>query len=191
MRSVFYGWWLVVLALGLQALASGPIWSGVGVWIKSLETHFGWSRTQLTGATSLAQLEGSVIGPFIGVFIDRMGARRMVFIGMLVGGVGFVIFSLTSNLAIFYLSFAVIMLGSAMAIWLPMMTAINRWFVRMRSTAMAIAGEGIFLGGVILVPILAWAVDPRALWLADHRPRDRCGIPRTRLSHVSPHPQSS
>ena len=61
------------MSVVLQALASGPIWGGVGVWIKSLETHFGWSRTQLTGASSLAQLEGSIIGPMIGYFIDRVG----------------------------------------------------------------------------------------------------------------------
>ena len=148
------------MSVVLQALASGPIWGGVGVWIKSLETHFGWSRTQLTGASSLAQLEGSIIGPMIGYFIDRVGSRRMVIIGMLVIGVGFIIFSRTFNLTVFYLSFAVIMVGSAMAVWLPMMTAINRWFVRRRSTAMAIAGEGNYLGGIILVPTLAWAVNP-------------------------------
>ena len=65
-RGVFYGWKLVGLALLATGLASGPIWSGVGIWVKALELHFGWSRAQLTGAFSLAQPEGSLIGPFMG-----------------------------------------------------------------------------------------------------------------------------
>jgi cyanate permease len=60
----------------------------------------------------------------------------------------------------FYIAFGFIMVGSASGTWLPMMTALNKWFVRKRTTAMAIAGEGYFLGGIVLVPALAWAVVP-------------------------------
>ncbi len=159
-RGVFYGWWLVGLALLIQSLAGGPIWSGLGVWLKSLELHFGWSRTQLTGAFSLAQMEGSFIGPLSGFLIDKVGARRMIFIGLLVVGGGFMVFSRTPNLTVFYLSFALMMLGSAAGTWLPLMTTVSKWFVRKRSLAISIAGEGNFVGGLALVPILAWAVSP-------------------------------
>jgi len=169
---MFYGWKLVGLALLVIGLASGPIWSGVGVWIKALELHFGWSRAQLTGAFSLAQLEGSIVGPFLGYLIDRVGPRRMVFAGLVITGLGFILFSRTNNLLIFYLSYGLIMLGSACGSWLPFMTAINRWFIRKRGLAMAVAAEGSPLGGLLLLPVLAWAVTPdhfgwstTALWI--------------------------
>ncbi len=172
MRGMFYGWKLVGLALLVIGLASGPIWSGVGVWVKALETHFGWSRAQLTGAFSLAQLEGSIVGPFLGYLIDRLGPRRMVFAGLAITGVGFILFSRTNNLVIFYLSYGLIMVGSASGSWLPFMTAINRWFIRKRGLAMAVAAEGSPLGGLLLLPVLAWAVTPShfgwsttALWI--------------------------
>ena len=75
--GLFYGWKLVGLTLLVTALAGGPVWNGVGVWVKALEMHFGWSRTQLTGAFSMAQLEGSLIGPLMGYLIDKLGPRRM------------------------------------------------------------------------------------------------------------------
>jgi len=172
MRGMFYGWKLVGLALLVIGLASGPIWSGVGVWVKALEMHFGWSRAQLTGAFSLAQLEGSIVGPFLGYLIDRLGPRRMVFAGLVITGLGFILFSRTNNLLTFYLSYGLIMLGSASGSWLPFMTAINRWFIRKRGMAMAVAAEGSPLGGLLLLPILAWAVTPShfgwsttALWI--------------------------
>jgi len=172
MRGMFYGWKLVGLALLVIALASGPIWSGVGVWVTALELHFGWTRAQLTGAFSLAQLEGSILGPFMGYLIDRLGPRRMVFAGLVITGLGFILFSHTDNLLMFYLSYGLIMLGSAAGTWLPLMTAVNRWFIRKRNLAMAVAAEGSPLGGLLLLPVLAWAVTPghfgwstTALWI--------------------------
>ncbi len=157
---MFYGWIIVTAALFVNGLSSGPVWSGVGVWIKALELQFGWSRAQLTGAFSMAQLEGSIIGPLMGYLIDRLGSRRMVLIGMIITGLGFLLFSRTTNIYIFYLSYGLIMLGTAAGTWLPYMTVVNRWFVRKRGMAMAIAAEGSPLGGLVLVPILAWAITP-------------------------------
>lgn len=158
--GLFYGWKLVGLTLVVTALAGGPVWNGVGVWVIALEQHFGWSRAELTGAFSMAQFQGSLVGPFMGYLIDKLGTRRMVFIGFLVTGLGFLLFSRTTNLPIFYLSYFFIMLGITGGSWLPMMTALNHWFHRKRGAAMGIAGEGSFLGGLVLVPILAWAVTP-------------------------------
>ena len=172
MRGIFYGWRLTGLALFVIALASGPVWSGVGVWVKALEMHFGWSRAQLTGAFSLAQLEGSIFGPFLGYLIDRFGPRRMVFAGIVIMGLGFILFSLTNNLLTFYVSYGLIMLGTAAGSWLPLMTVVNRWFIRKRGLAMAVAAEGSPLGGLLLLPLLAWSVTPghlgwstTALWI--------------------------
>ena len=172
MRGMFYGWKLAGLALLVIGLASGPVWSGVGVWVKALEMQFGWSRAQLTGAFSLAQLEGSIFGPLLGYLIDRLGPRRMVFIGLVITGLGFVLFSRTNNLLTFYVSYGLIMLGTAAGSWLPLMTVVNRWFIRKRGLAMAVAAEGSPLGGLLLLPVLAWAVTPShfgwsttALWI--------------------------
>ena len=157
---MFYGWVIVGLALLANGMSSGPVWSGVGVWIKALEIQFGWSRAQLTGAFSMAQLEGSIIGPLMGYLIDRLGPRKMVLIGFIITGLGFLLFSRTNSIVIFYLSYGMIMLGTAAGTWLPFMSVVNRWFVRKRGVSMAVAGLGSPLGGFALVPALAWAVTP-------------------------------
>ena len=165
--GLFYGWKLAGLGLLVTGLVSGPIWSGVGVWVKALELHFGWSRTQLTGVFSLARLQGGILGPLSGYLIDRLGPRRMVFVGLTVTGLGFIVFSRTTNLASFYLAYTLIMIGANSGTWLPIMAVLNRWFNRKRSRAMSIAGEGDFIGGLLLVPLLAWAATPGHLgWSA-------------------------
>lgn len=159
-RAIFYGWWLALLALLMNALMTTPVWGGIGVWLSALELEFGWSRTQMALAFSLGQLEGSVVGPIVGFLVDRMGSRRIILAGTFVVGVGFVLFSFVTSLPMFYVSFAVIMLGASMGGWMPLMAALNKWFDRKRSFAMGIASSGFSLGGVTLIPILAWSVAP-------------------------------
>ena len=157
---IFYGWWLVGLSLLLTGMTSGAIWGSVGVWLKTMELHFSWSRTQMTGAFSMAQLEGSIVGPLAGYFVDRLGPRLMVLFGAVVVGLGFILLSRTTNLPVFYVAFALFMLGASTGTWLPTMAAVSRWFERRRATAVAIAAEGNYGGGLLLVPVLAWAVSP-------------------------------
>ena len=96
----------------------------------------------------------------------------MVLIGLIFLGIGFLIFSQVTNLWIFYVAFVVMALGQGLGSWLPLMTGINNWFIRRRSTAIGWASLGSRLGALILVPVIAWAVDPE---------HDRLGWDRTAL----------
>ena len=137
-----------------------PIFQAMTVWTVALESQFGWSRTQLGFALSLTRAEGSISGPIAGYLTDRFGARILVFVGLLILSAGFFLFSQVQNLWMFYLAFFVMSVGQGQAGWLPVMTLLNQWFIRRRSTAMAIALTGMGLGALILVPTIAWAVDP-------------------------------
>ena len=178
--GIFYGWWLVALTLGLTAIVSTPSFGAIGIWVKALEDYFGWSRTKLAIAFSLGHLEGSAAGPVAGILVDKFGARRVVFIGMLGIGIAFLMFSnmlfidpvldsfagifglsgvVDWPLVIFYASFGMLMLVTVAGAWLPLMTTLNFWFDKKRSAAMGIASGGFSLGGFILTPIVAWMID--------------------------------
>ena len=158
--KIFYGWWIVVLTLIITSSTSSPAFAAVGVWVDSLEEHFGWSRTQLALAFSLGQLEASVAGPIVGILVDKIGAKKLIFAGIALVGIGFILLSQTNSLIMFYISYGVVMLGASAGGWLPMMTVINNWFDKKRTLAMGIGGLGFSMGSFILVPILAWLVNP-------------------------------
>ena len=143
-----------------MVIGTVPLFQGMTAWFVVLEQTFGWSRGQLSLAFSLTRVEGSIMGPVSGFLIDKLGPRRMVLFGMLILGVGFLLFSQVQGLWQFYLAFIVMSSGAGLGTWMPMMTVLNSWFRRRRSTAMAIAMEGFSLGGVLLVPLLAWSIDP-------------------------------
>ena len=107
-RVMFYGWRLVGASAFMQTLASVCVFQGMGTFMMSLERHFGWSRTQLSGAFALARLESAILGPFEGYLVDRLGNRRMILIGHTIMGLAFLLYSQVENLWQFYVVFIII-----------------------------------------------------------------------------------
>ena len=84
----------------------------------------------------------------------------MVLIGLLILGTGFLLFSQTRNLWMFYVAYIVMALGQGLGGWVPLMTLLNHWFARRLATAVGWANVGSRLGALLLVPAIAWAIDP-------------------------------
>ena len=160
LSNVFYGWWLVGVSGLVMTLATVPLYHAMAVWAVALESSFGWSRTQIGFALTFTRIEGGFMGPLEGYLTDKLGPRRMVLIGLLILSVGFLIFWQVNSLWMFYLAFIVMALGQGLGSWLPLMTALNNWFVRNRSKAMGFSNMGSRIGALILVPAIAWSIDP-------------------------------
>ena len=172
MRGGFYGWWMVALAAIIMALGNVPVFLAMPVWNPVLRGRFGWTPDQVSWAFAFTRIEGGLFGPAEGLFVERLGSRRGVLIGMLIVGGGFLFFSWIGALWHLYLAFFIMSMGTALGCWLPMMTALNHWFLRRRSMAMAIAMAGYYVGGIVLVPALAWAIgsaDPDEIGRFDWR----------------------
>ena len=163
MRGMFYGWFMAGLGGLIMVVGTVPLWSALPIWNPVLRNAFGWSAGQMSWAFSITQVEGGFLGPVEGALIDKLGARRMVFIGLTISGVGFIVFSQIHELWQLYVAFVLMSMGGSMGGWLPMMTVMNHWFIRHRGIAMSLVLEGFALGGIIVPPLLAWAiggVDP-------------------------------
>ena len=158
--NVFYGWWLVGVSGLVMTLATVPLYHAMAIWAVALESSFGWSRTQIGFALTFTRIEGGFMGPLEGYLTDKLGPRRMILIGLLILSVGFLIFWQVNSLWTFYLAFIVMALGQGLGSWLPLMTALNNWFVRNRSKAMGFSNMGSRIGALILVPAIAWSIDP-------------------------------
>ena len=158
--NVFYGWWLVGVSGVVMTLATVPLYHAMALWAVALESSFGWSRTQIGFALTFTRIEGGFMGPFEGYLTDKLGPRRMILIGLLILSVGFLIFWQVNSLWMFYLAFIVMALGQGLGSWLPLMTALNNWFIRNRSKAMGFSNMGSRIGALILVPAIAWSIDP-------------------------------
>ena len=157
-HDVFYGWWLGIAGAGVMALGTVPMFQGLPLWNPVLRNSFGWTASQMSWAFAVTRIEGGLLGPVEGFLIERMGARRMVLIGLSILGTGFLMFSQITELWQLYGSFFVMSIGAALGGWLPMMTVMNAWFVRKKAVAMSVVMEGFAVGGIILPVIYAWLI---------------------------------
>ena len=144
----------------VMMIGSVPLFHAMSLWAVALEHQFGWSRTQLGLALTLTRVEGGIMGPVEGYLTDKVGTRRMVMIGMVIMGAGFLIFGRVNSLWTFYLAYIVMSAGMGLGSWVPMMTLLNHWFAKRRAMAISWANVGSRLGALLLVPAIAWAIDP-------------------------------
>ena len=156
MRTVYYGWWIVLASMLVLGVGAGCYWLGFGVFFLPLATEFATSRTRLSFAVSIAQMEGGLLGPIDGYLVDRFGPRKMMFIGVGMMGLGFIWMSQVQSLFMFYVVYlALISFGMSLGIRVPALVAPTNWFVKKRGIALGFATSGVGLGG-ILVPIIGW-----------------------------------
>ncbi|MEZ4553293.1 MAG: MFS transporter [Dehalococcoidia bacterium] len=157
-RLPFYGWWIVGAAIVSQALSAGLLQQAFGSYIVLLERDFGWNRTALAGAFSLARVEDGLLGPIQGWFLDRFGPRAVMRAGMLLFAGGFFLFARIDSITGFYLAYLVMAVGASFAGFLSVTTVIVNWFEEKRQTAMGIALLGTAIGGFSL-PLVVWGLE--------------------------------
>lgn len=150
LRRPFYGWWIVGAGAATQALGSGLLQQAFGTYVVLLGKEFGWSRTALSGAFSLARIEDGLLGPLEGWLLDRFGPRTVMRVGFVLFGGGFFLFARIDTVFEFYATFLIMSVGASMAGFLAITTAVVNWFVRQRSLAMGIALLGNPIGGYAL-----------------------------------------
>ena len=157
-RRIFYGWWLVLVSGIVMVIATVPLFHAMTVWAVALERHFGWSRAQLGLALTLTRIEGGLVGPLEGYLVDRIGTRWMVLIGLTILGGAWVFFSFVDSLWMFYAAYILMAVGQGLGSWIPLMTMLNKWFVRRRSSAIGWSNVVSRASGLLLVPLIAWCV---------------------------------
>jgi sugar phosphate permease len=127
-----------------------------GAYFAVLRDDRGWSKTALSGAAAMHQVEAAILGPLLGWFIDRFGPQWMIRAGVVSFGAGFILFSYVDSLLSFYGAFIVTALGCSLCGFFPLQVVLFHWFERNRGRAISSMMIGTALGGLVL-PVVAWA----------------------------------
>ena len=195
-RSIFYGWWIVLAGTGVMALMGTFSYYGMGVFFNSIKDDLGWSAVGLGAALSLSRIQGGVLAPVVGFMIDRFGPRKLMLLGVVMTGTGFVLLSQTRSIVYFYVVFVLLVQGGLSAgMGNAPTAAVANWFSKRRATAMGVMNLGISLGGILARPlaqfivafgwraalvtagVTVWAVGLPLAFVVRHRPEDYGYLP--------------
>ena len=170
LTPIFPHAWVVLACLCCAGFArQGPAVATLSIFVEPLIREFGWSRTGLSGAVSLAGVMAAVVSPPIGRLLDRRGSRLVLSVAVLVNAAALALLSLTPSLLVFYLLYCIARMNWATAFDLGIYGAISKWFVARRALATSIATMAQ-MAGLVAMPLIAqFAIVHhgwRAGWLA-------------------------
>jgi len=151
---------MVGLVSALRVLGGGLHNFGFTVFFLPISHDLSLNRAETSLAFSLARAQGAIEGPFVGYFIDRFGPRPMILIATLLTGLGYIALGWVQS----YTAFLIVYLGLISLSFTPgfvhaPMAVGNAWFIRWRARAMTVISSAVPIGGTLITPLLAMAVQ--------------------------------
>jgi len=157
-KKVFYGWWVLGALFLITAYISGIVSYGFTSVFKPIADEFGWSYARVSIAASIRGLEVALLAPLVGLLLDRIGPRKLIFSGAVLIGFGLAFLGRIHSLWAFYGAFALIAVGTSTCIGAVPIPVTGYWFHREVSLTTGIVVSGSAVGG-LLVPIVTLIID--------------------------------
>ncbi len=156
---------ITVTATGFLSLFSivGISFYGLPFFYDFWVQDYGWSRTTVTSGNAFGKIIIGMFAFFAGWVIDKLGPRRVMMFGVVLGGSALIGLSMVHSLWQFYFFYLIIAMGYILGGPLPNQVLISRWFTTTRGKAMGIAYLGIGFGGM-LVPQIAKRLNMNFDW---------------------------
>ena len=155
---IFFGWYIIAAAVLLTGYHSAIFVYGLTAFLTPIASSASWTYAQISLASSIRGLEVGILDPLAGIIVDRWPARRLMLIGTVIFVLGTICISRATNLAVFYVGFLIVGLGSSFCHNMVPMTVLARWFKKNIGKASGILYMGFAVGG-LFVPLLVKAID--------------------------------
>lgn len=157
-----YKWVILAAVFVAQMLAVGSTSFGFGLFVKPVAAEFDVSRSAVNMGLMLHVVGMAIASPFIGRCLDCLPARWIMLSGALLFGLGSVVVAYAQALWVVAATmFLPIAFGTAALGPLTGSTLVARWFDGNSGRALGIAAISMSVGGMIVVPTMAYLID---LW---------------------------
>ena len=149
---------VAVLAV-TETISWGVLYYAFAVFLLSMQRSLGWSKTELTGAFSVALATSALAAIPVGRWLDRHSPRPLMTLGSVAGALLVLAWSQAHDLLLFYLVWAGIGLAMACVLYEAAFTVVTKWFSERRRRALTavtlVAGAASF----VFSPLSNWLID--------------------------------
>lgn len=158
-RSLYYGWKMLVLVALAQMTSWGVLYYSFSVFLTPMQREFGWSTATVTGAFSLALLISGVAAVPVGRSLDRHGPRVMMSIGSACAFVLTLAWASVNHIWSYYLVWCAIGIVMATIFYEPAFQIVAVWFVRKRARAFTLLTFVAGFASVVYLPLSNWLLS--------------------------------
>jgi MFS transporter, OFA family, oxalate/formate antiporter len=155
---IFHGWLVVAGAFAVTFMGFGCAYT-FSAFVESLQRDFGASRGSVSLVFSAAGFLYFGLGIVSGPLADRWGSRRLAVAGTILIGLGLVAASMARSLTEIYVAYGLGVGLGVGASYVPVLGAVQRWFVRRRGFASGLAVSGIGVGTLAMPPLASFLIE--------------------------------
>ncbi|MDH1336390.1 MFS transporter [Comamonas thiooxydans] len=145
----------ILLCGGAIVTLSMGIRHGFGLWLQPITQEMGWTRENFSLAIAVQNLSWGILGIFVGMLADRIGAFKVLIGGSVLYALGLVGMALSPDATVFLLT-AGVLIGAAQAgtTYAVIYGVLGRQIpVARRSWAMGVAAAAGSFGQFFMVPV--------------------------------------
>jgi MFS family permease len=157
-QRLYYGWVVLAASLIFGVIAYGTRYS-YGIFFKSLEQDFGWSRALTSSVFSGYMILGSIFAIPGGWASDRYGPRIVAIFMGLFTSLSLLLTSYANSLWHVFISYSLLLAIGTGPTYVVTTATASRWFVKRRGLAVGIVGSGLGSGILVMTPIAAYLVS--------------------------------
>lgn len=160
---IFRGWIVLAGLFILLTVSAGFAFYAQGIFLDALVREQGFSVGMAGAGTGTFFVSSGIAGYFAGGLISKYDARSVMTVGAFIGAGGLALIAQISTEWQMFPVMAIFGTGFALTSLVPTSSIVTRWFHRQRSVALSIASSGLSLGGILISPLIASAIDEDGL----------------------------
>lgn len=151
--------WVILGICFINLFISYSVRLGYSVVLPEMIRNLGFSRADGGSIFNAYLLTYITVTPFTGYLTDRLGARRVIAVCLMLLGTGVLLLGTIDHLWSACLCFGLTGLG-ATGMWVPIITVVQRWFSSSRKGfALGVLSTGYGLGFAVMGAVFPWVVD--------------------------------
>jgi MFS family permease len=151
-RILYYGWVVTGAGLIIMTVETGILLT-FGVFFKPILAEFGWTKAQLSSVFSAFMSVRIMTSLPVGYLTDKFGVRVVVLLGAILASTSLFFTSTFTNLFELYLYYGILFSIGTSCAYIPVTSAVSRWFRRKRGLAIGIVVLGLGLGTLVMTPL--------------------------------------
>ncbi|WP_062382340.1 MFS transporter [Pseudomonas abietaniphila] len=154
-RRIHYSWVILAVTFLTMLVMAGAV-GAPGVFIKPLETEFGWDTAEISSALAVRFALFGLVGPFAAAFMNHFGVRKVVLTALTLVATGMILsLFMTQFWQLVVLWGLVVGFGTGLTAMVLGATVATRWFSQRRGMAMGLLSASSATGQLVFMPMLA------------------------------------
>ncbi len=148
-KKIHYGWYMVAACFALLFFGVGISYNCLALFIKPISEGLGLSRASVAMVQTMVFATTFSLSFVAGKIYGKFGVKNIIRFGAVITPLSWVLFSLSNNLILLYLSAVVLGIGVYSASMMACSIILGNWFKDKLGTVTGIAFMGSGFGGML------------------------------------------